>query len=86
MSKISEANRVAKGNVKTLRQSRLNQARSKLGIIPEPTPPVPSALPRRPQKPKKKMTAYDMWKAQQVDKKRSGGKIDGCAIRGKTRA
>jgi hypothetical protein len=69
MSKISEANRVAKGNVKNLRQSRLNQARSKLGIIPKPTSPAPSAPPRRSKKPKKKMTAYDTWKAQQAEKK-----------------
>lgn len=50
MSKISEANRVAKGKVKNLRQSRLNQARSKLGVIPKPTSPKPSATPSRPKR------------------------------------
>lgn len=43
-SKISRANRMGKGNVKNLRQSRLNQARSALGIIPKPG--APKAAPK----------------------------------------
>ena len=48
MSKISDANRMGKGNVKNLRQSRLNQARSTLGIIPKPTTPKAAPAVKRP--------------------------------------
>jgi len=53
MSKISEANRRAKGNITGLRQSPLNQARVALGIIPKPGSPTPAPKISKPKgKPK----------------------------------
>ena len=49
MSKISKANRMGKGNVEDLRESRLNQARTLLDLKEAPGTPKPAPLLSKPK-------------------------------------
>jgi len=55
MSKISKANRMGKGNVEDLRESRLNQARTLLDLKDPPGTPEPSPLLSKPKSKEQKV-------------------------------
>jgi len=55
MSKISKANRMGKGNVEDLRESRLNQARTLLDLKEAPGTPEPAPLLSKPKSKEQKV-------------------------------
>ena len=55
MSKISRANRMGKGNVEDLRESRLNQARTLLDLKEAPGTPEPAPLLSKPKSKEQKV-------------------------------